>query len=105
MKSTLSHRTLVVANRTAATPLLLEEIERRAVERPTEFVLLIPDVASKAKADWTLNEALKSIRRAARGPTGYHEAYVEGILGGRDAFESIKRTLAEIGRASCRERV
>ena len=95
MRSTLSHRTLVVANRTAATPLLLEEIERRAGERPTEFVLLIPDVASKAKADWTLNEALKSIRRAARGPTGYHEAHVEGILGGRDAFESIKQTLAD----------
>jgi hypothetical protein len=94
MLSNFSHRTLVVANRTAATPLLLEEIERRAGGRPTEFVLLIPNVTSRKAADWTLNEALVAIRRAARGPTGYRTAEVRGLLGGAEPFDSIKQALA-----------
>ncbi len=81
-------RTLVVANRTAATPLLLEEVERRARERPTVFALLIPDVESKKHADWTLERATALIERAARGP-------VEGLIGGADPFESVKRALDE----------
>lgn len=95
MQSSPSHRTLVVANRTAAAPLLLEEIQRRAGERPTEFVLLIPNVTSRKAADWTLNEALDAIRRAARGPAGYRAAEVTGLLGGPEPFDSIKQTLAD----------
>jgi len=93
--SAATHRTLVVANRTAGTPLLLQEVGRRAVLEPTAFVLLIPDVSSKKAADWTLSEALKSLRRAARGPTGHLAIDVEGLVGGADPFESIERTLAE----------
>src|SRR3954469_23974620 len=95
MTSAPTHRTLIVANRTAGTHLLLQEIERRAAERPTAFVLLIPDVASKQAADWTLNEGVRSLRRAARGPTGQRAAHVEGMVGGPHAFESIERALAE----------
>jgi hypothetical protein len=84
------HRTLVVANRTAATPLLIEEVKRRAHERPTRFALLIPDVASRKHADWTLDLGTDRLARAARGP-------VDGLVGGRDPFESIKHVLQDSG--------
>jgi len=90
-----THRTLIVANRTAGTPILLQEIDRRAAAEPTAFVLLIPDVTSRKAADWTLNEGVKSLRRAAQGPTGHRLAYVEGLVGGADPFESIERALAD----------
>src|SRR3954453_6084507 len=89
------HRTLVVANRTAATPLLLDEIERRAGERPTEFVLLIPNAGSRQSADWTLKEALVAMRRAARGVTGHRTAEVRGLVGGPDPFDAVKQVLAD----------
>lgn len=89
MSSPTEHRTLIVANRTAATPLLLQEVERRAAERRTAFALLIPDVTSRASADWTLESALTLIRRAVRGT-----AAVEGLVGGSDAFASVKKALA-----------
>ena len=91
-------RTLVVANRTAATPLLLEEIQRRAVEQPTSFVLLRPTVsASREGSDWTLMDAVKSLRRAASGPTGQLPIDVEGREGGPDAFQAVKHALADGG--------
>src|ERR1700749_1206283 len=86
------HRTLVVANRTAQTPVLLQEVDRRAGRRPTSFTLLVPDTSSN-RADWTLNEALKELRKAARGPAGLRPAQVDGVVGGKDAFESVKRAL------------
>ena len=82
------HRTLVVANRTASTPVLLQEVERRAHERPTTFALLIPDVESRHHADWTLERALALLERAAHAP-------VEGLVGGADPFESIRDVIAE----------
>ena len=91
-----THRTLIVANRTAGTPLLLQEVERRAAEQPTAFVLLIPDVSSRKAADWTLSEGVKSLRRAAQGPTGQRAAHVDGShRRSSDPFESIKRALAD----------
>ena len=95
MATAPTHRTLIVANRTAGTPLLLQEVERRAAQEPTAFVLLVPDVSSKQAADWTLNEGLKSLRRAARGPTGHLPTDVEGLVGGADPFESIEQALAD----------
>jgi len=94
MSSASTHRTLVVANRTAATPLLLQEIEDRAGRRPTEFVLLIPSASSGGRPDWTLTEAVAAIRRAARGPTGHRTAVVRGLPGGAEPLESIKQVLA-----------
>jgi hypothetical protein len=94
MDDAIVHRTLVVANRTAQTPVLLQEIDRRAAKRPTAFTLLVPDTSGK-RVDWTLEEALKAIRTAARGPEGRRPAYVDGLAGSTDAFESVKRALEE----------
>src|SRR3954452_8797009 len=76
-------RILVVANRTAAAPQLLEEIRRRRDGGPCEFALLIPDVTDRKAADWTLETALPLLKRSARGK-------VEGLVGGSDPFESVQ---------------
>jgi hypothetical protein len=83
MESARSTRVLIVANRTAATPRLLEAVNRRAKAGPCEFALLIPDVTDRKAADWTLETALRLMKPAARGK-------VEGLLGGPDPFESIQ---------------
>jgi hypothetical protein len=90
-----TRRTLIVANRTASTPILLQEVDRRAAEEPTAFVLLIPDVSSRKAADWTLQEGLKSLRQAARGANGHRPVDVEGLVGGADPYESIRQALAD----------
>jgi hypothetical protein len=85
-----SRRILIVANRTAGTPQLLDHVRERAHEGPCSFALLIPNEPRKGGADWTLETALPLVERAAGGP-------VEGIVGEADPFEAVRTALEEHG--------
>jgi hypothetical protein len=65
---------------------LLAEVRRRAKEKPCAFTLLIPDAASRAAADWTLDSALPMLKRAAHGD-------VDSCVGGPDPFVAVKETV------------
>jgi hypothetical protein len=82
-----SSRVLVVANRTASTPALLAEVERRAKAGAT-FVLLIPPEGRHHESDWTREDALRLVGRAAGGP-------VEDVEAGADAAATIHRAVAD----------
>jgi hypothetical protein len=82
------HRTLIVANRTASTPVLLQEVDRRAAFRRTAFTLMVPDATG---ANWTLEDAVKALRTAAAGINGTRPAFVDGIVNASDdPLESVK---------------
>ena len=82
-------RVLIVANRTAATPRLLEAVRERRKQGPCEFSLLIPDVTDRNRADWTLETALPMLRRVG--------GRVEGLIGGADPFESVQDAVRDGG--------
>jgi hypothetical protein len=88
----VQRRTLVVANLTSQTPILLQEIDRRAAAQPTAFTLLVPNTAKQAPG-WTLDEGVRALRTAAMGPQGMRPAQVDGIAGGTDPFEAVKQAL------------
>jgi hypothetical protein len=81
-------RILVVAHRTASTPVLLDEIGRRARAAPCAFALLIPDAPRRKAADWTLEDATPLLEREAHGK-------VQGVLSGPDPFEAVARAIRE----------
>jgi hypothetical protein len=82
-------RVLVVANRTAATPRLMEAIAERRRRGPCEFTLLIPDVTDRKQADWTLDNALPLLRKAAGRS-------MEGIVGASsDPFASVQAAVRD----------
>jgi hypothetical protein len=80
-------RILVVAHRTAATPLLLGEVRRRAQQDNCTFDLLIPDVGARSEAEPELQLAVPLLREASGKP-------VEGLSGGPEPLEAIRQTVA-----------
>jgi len=95
MSSSDPARVLVVANRTAATPALLEAVRARAAQGPATFTLLVPNVAhgiarvadpedtDPSEAQATLDLAIPLLEEAAGGP-------VEGMLGDPDPFLAVQ---------------
>ena len=84
-------RVLIVANRTAATPALLDAVRTRAQQGPCSFTLLIPQFArggqsAEDEGRNTLELAIPLLEEAAEGP-------VTGLIGPADALLAVERTL------------
>jgi hypothetical protein len=87
MESGRTTRVLVVANRTAATPWLLQEIEHRSQAGPCEFALLVPPT-DRRHPDWTLDVAQSHVEQAAR-------RRVQTVACERDCVAAVRRALSE----------
>ena len=96
-------RVLVVTNKTAATPALVEAVRERAATGPAEFVMLVPNPAhlpfdrpspDRAQAEHLLGDSLPLLERAAG-------SQVEGrVAASPNAFDDI---MAELGRGEYSE--
>ncbi|HWT22640.1 MAG TPA: hypothetical protein VN213_03965 [Solirubrobacteraceae bacterium] len=84
-------RVLIVANRTAATPALLDAIRARADRSPCRFTLLVPQLA--AEEMFGEEEARKTLELAIPLLEEVVDGRVEGIVGPHDALLAIERTL------------
>ncbi len=80
-------RILIVANRTAAAPRLLDAVERRVALGPCTFTLLVPDVEHLRDADWTLNAGRRALSKAAG-------TAVAGVAGGPDPLVAVEEAVA-----------
>ena len=91
MESSASRRILIVANRTAATPALIETVRKRASEGAFRFTLLVPRTfwdADTEESAITLELAIPLLEEAA----GSH---VEGLLGDSDPFVAVSAAVEQ----------
>ena len=93
MASSASARVLIVAHRTAATPLLLNAVRARAGRSPCSFTLLVPRPYWDPETDEataTLELAIPLLEEAAAGR-------VDGIIGDSDPFVAVREAVTNIG--------
>ncbi len=95
MASADATRVLIVANRTAATPALIEAVRERAARGPCRFSLLVPNTSrglhrlvdpedqEASEAEATLELALPLLEQAAGAP-------VEGLIGVPEPLDAIQ---------------
>jgi hypothetical protein len=93
MASSAFARVLIVAHRTAATPLLLNAVRARAGRSPCSFTLLVPRPywdPDTEEAAATLELAIPLLEEAASG-------HVDGIIGDTDPFVAVRTAVTNIG--------
>ena len=93
MASSASARVLIVAHRTAATPLLLNAVRARAGRSACSFTLLVPRPYWDPETDEataTLELAIPLLEEAAAGR-------VDGIIGDSDPFVAVREAVTNIG--------
>jgi hypothetical protein len=86
-------RVLIVAHRTAATPLLLNAVRARAIRSPCAFTLLVPRPywdPETEEAEMTLELAIPLLQQAAGG-------HVDGLVGDSDPFVAVRRAVENFG--------
>ena len=91
MESSARRRILIVANRTAATPALIDTVRKRASLGPCRFTLLVPRTfwdADTEQSAITLELAIPLLEEAAGG-------HVEGLLGDSDPFVAVAGALEQ----------
>jgi hypothetical protein len=91
METSAPRRILIVANRTAATPALLDAVRTRASKDKCRFTLLVPRTywdADTEESGITLELAIPLLEEAAGG-------HVEGLLGNNDPFVAVTGALDE----------
>jgi hypothetical protein len=91
MPESSSARVLIVANRTAATPTLIEAVRGRAHRGPCSFTLLVPQLHAEQmfgdeEARKTIELAIPLLEEAAEGT-------VDAIVGPPDALLAVERAL------------
>ena len=93
MSASSPRRLLVVANRTAATPTLLETVRSKAAEGPTKVTLLVPAFPTvfdpeALESRHTIELAIPLLEEAT-GTT------VDGIVGDPDPFAAVQQALKD----------
>ena len=89
----MTARVLIVAYRTAATPLLLNAVRARAARSPCSFTLLVPRPywdPDTDEAAITLELAIPLLEEAAGG-------HVEGIIGDSDPYVAVRDAVTQLG--------
>jgi hypothetical protein len=91
-------RVLVVANRTAATPALLDAVRERAAKGPCEFTLLVPNTThglhtvvdpedqSRGEAETVIELAIPLLEQASGGPVDAMIGVPEPLAAIQDAI-------------------